>query len=83
MALCGGLNAEHGALLVPPAGDLVEEHQLLHVTRRGYPSRQVGLKYAFYKSLIQERIHGNGLPYVFGDCLLFISASDFQLIPVE
>jgi hypothetical protein len=49
MALYGELNAEHGALLVPPAGDLVEEHQLLHVTRRGYPSRQVGLKYSFYK----------------------------------
>jgi hypothetical protein len=50
MALCVGLNAEHGALLVPPAGDLVEEHQLLHVTRRGYPSRQVGLKYTCYKT---------------------------------
>jgi hypothetical protein len=50
MARCVGLNAEHGALLVPPAGDLVEEHQLLHVTRRGYPSRQVGLKYTCYKT---------------------------------
>ncbi len=73
MALCEGLNAEHGALLVPPAGDLVEEHQLLHVTRRGYPSRQVGLKHSFYKIKSEKETIGTGLPYIFGDSLLFFS----------
>ena len=46
----GRLNAEHGALLVAPARDLVEEHELLHVARGRDPPRQVGLPYTQRKT---------------------------------
>ena len=38
------LDVEHAALLVPPSGQFVKEHELLDVTAGGYPAGQVGLQ---------------------------------------